>query len=179
LKNLAVFLVVFFELGCSSALLSRAGRVQKLDTIETLVLNKTARADVLNLLGAPDRKEVLSLKEEVWLYSEGPFKATRISLAFEDDKLQVVGWFVNEHDVESNFDNIKKRYGSANFRKQEGGWINSHAGPNEIYFSDDKLGLEIEYGKALKMVKSISWRVPIDQNKKNILDRQPAENFTL
>ncbi len=97
-----------------------------------------------------------------WLYLEGKYNATRLSLNFDSSTglLQTIGWFVRENDLEAELEQSKARYETASFLSKEAEWVNSHAGPDDIYFSDQNMGLEIQYGKNRQKVKSITWRSP-------------------
>ena len=163
-KNISVFLAMtlVFLMSCTS-LSHKNKHVLKLENVEKLKVAKTSRAEAQTLLKKPDK--ILLLKEsseEIWLYLEGKYNATRLSLNFDSSTglLQTIGWFVRENDLEAELEQSKARYETASFLSKEAEWVNSHAGPDDIYFSDQNMGLEIQYGKNRQKVKSITWRSP-------------------
>jgi accessory colonization factor AcfC len=64
---------------------------------------------------------------------------------------------VRDSDRESDVEKAKGRYPQAQFIENSPEWVNSHAGPDELFYSDNKNNLEIVFQKSAKKVSAIRW----------------------
>lgn len=167
---------------CASISEKNMGHVLRLETVEKLKIAKTDRKEAQALVGKPSKVVLFKeSSEEIWLYFEGKYNATRLSLSFDSETghLQTIGWFVRENDSEAELEKAKRRYQEASFSRKEPKWVNSHAGPDEVYFLDQKLGLEIQYGKNRQKVKSITWRPLESMREISENNSKPATKYEL
>lgn len=133
---------------------------------------------VVDALGVPDVKlSGLDNNETLWVYNDRLDGYQRLSLVFDENKkLQGIMWLVRENESEIHLENSKRLFKNANFVAQNVTWENSHAAPDERFYSDDKKGISITFRKTRKEVESIGWFNP---NAKHSNDRKPALKYEL
>ena len=143
----------------------------RLSEVEKLVVGKTSQTEASGVFGDPDMK--VSPSElggrEAWLYLEGKYRATRLSLIFSRPTgvLDAVNWYVNEEDPESDLENAKARLNSGELTKRNADWGATDSAPNETYYFDKKKPLKIVYANTRKKVSAIVWMSPFDRSVAN------------
>lgn len=157
-----VMLALSLGLLSSCASFTKAPRSLTFESIKSVRLNQTTREQVTAQFGKPDKVFTMEDSEEIWLYLDGKYNSSRLSLSFGPKKnvVQVIGWFVDEKDAEYEVDTALARFPSAAFIRTEAEWVNPHAAPAEAFYTDAKLGVELEVDKFRKKVQAISWRIP-------------------
>lgn len=181
MTNLLTIIFILFLVGCTSSQ-KNSGYAITLHSISSLKVQQSDRHAARKLLGEPSKiVNIPRSTEETWLFLEGEYPSTRLSLTFDPTtgRLSSIGWFVRENDPEADLEISKQRFQDANFIQRDAEWVNPHAGPDEIYFLDDHLGVEIEFGHARQKVKSITWRPPGSGRNGQAPERQPTVSYDL
>ncbi len=147
----------------------------KINQIESIIPEKTMIDSVKLALGPPD--QVVSLEELgrgndiVWLYIEGEYQATRLSVAFNPITKIVnsLSWFLNDNDAEGDLNKLIAHYPKLNFKPRRGDSNNPHVLSDKIFYEDLKAGVYITYSKTSRRVETIFW----NHSQENLAARNP------
>lgn len=140
----------------------------RLEIVQTLRPGQTTSSNVREILGPPSREvhtdgetvQTTASRFVIWEYlvDEVP-KAT---MTFETPSGALLGfrWAVGANEAEIDLARAKARFRGARFKEVAAEQLCSHYFPDETYFRDETLGVDITYLKGKRHVEAISWYRP-------------------
>lgn len=170
MRILFIVSIAYLFFACSTAsnpqnntCIEKQNSLISFDQTEQIQIGNSTKDSIQKIFGSPD----LSIPqdkvrdEEKWLYFEGcKWSIPRLSVGFEPTTgiVQSISWGIRPGDPENDLSKAKARFPKAKFFAKNAEWTHPDAASDEIFYSDEKLGITIVYNSTPNRVETIILR---------------------